>query len=642
MSSSGKKSSRDARSETHNAPRDSHRMRSSREKESTKKNSKRSSTRSSSSSHSLSHPSSHSSKSRDKSRVGEFLQKHKHRRIQRKKQKHVLKFEKFVEHVETRHHYYVVSVIVDSKTDTVKFIECRTPIRQKTFFVYINPKYLMKAPDEKLIRMRITYLKDEQPTQRNKEFIQSIRGRTVNCDMLIIASEMVYFVTESADAPPDIRCFSVGDLDDESEEEEEVNKYKKINDDIKKIASSLGISGSSSNGTPANTSGVSVEELEEHTSDEDVDIRDPDDEPYDPVKSAISASVGEIVTHKDPVTGKIVEKTVPPPKPRELPVDLPKKPHTPGKTSDDKGENGEKGGNGEHEIKKEGEHEIKNEEDIDIELGELSEGGETGDEKPAAADVEADLVKEGFEVMPVQTGGQAESGQPTSSVNPLPQPIPLPNPQAITQTNPQTNPQASHSEHRYSDSESEESEEEELSEDVDEDNEIPDIEEEGIVLGMAYVVADIHMFLLKIDAYEEELSEYYVYLEENEQSMRKTKVERISYLADHIQQKVVRWFEKQTEKEATIKTDIMSLSVAILKITAIKQRIEQNPTKFRSDVIQEVTRLDELYASSREMVRENTVKLLKVRDLIENVLYESTDVLERSANSFRDYISDEE
>ena len=65
-----------------------------------------------------------------------------------------ISFSGFVEHVEIKRHYKVVSVIVDTSSNLVKFIECKTPARQKTFYVFITKNYIMKAPDDKYIKKR--------------------------------------------------------------------------------------------------------------------------------------------------------------------------------------------------------------------------------------------------------------------------------------------------------------------------------------------------------------------------------------------------------------------------------------------------------------------------------------------------------
>jgi len=559
---------------------------------------------------SKSHRNRESAKERTSLKVRKSLEKHKLRRIKRKDRKITLEYEKFVEHVEKRHHYYVVSVIVDAKTELVKFIECRTPVRQKTFFVYINPKYVMKAPNEKHIRMRITYLKDEDPSKRNKEFIESIRGRTVRCDMLVIASDMVYFVTETVEnQSPDIRCFTVGDDEDDEPEEKEVNKFKKITDSIKQIANSIGVDRPSSKPKV-----VDIEEFSEEDEDEegDIEILERDGEPYDPVKSAIKTNVGDVMVSKDQNTGKIVETIVAPSKPPEVTGELPKKPKAQSQVQPP----------------------LQTQPDVTPQpvvppVAPQAQPVEIKNEEEDIEDLEGedDLI-EAFEapkITPQQP--QPQAPLPTTAPVQLPQTPQLPIPKKSSD---------------FSSDEDDESSESSDESEIDEDNEVPDIEEEGIVLGMAYIVIDIHMFFLKIEVYENELADYYVELEENELSVRKGKVEHITELADTIRDKVTGWFERQTAKESSIKADIASLSVAILQITSIKQRIEQNPTKYRSDIIQEITKLDELYASSRDMVREQTVKLLKVRDLIENVLYESTEILEKSASSFKDYLSSDD
>ncbi len=473
-------------------------------------------------------------------------------------QKVTIAFGKFVEFVQIRHHYYVISAIVEHKTNTVRFIECKTPLRQKSFFVYINPDYIMKAPEEKYVKMRVRYLPDETPSKRRGEFLLSMKGKNIKGDLLFIASDMIYMSMDDNL----VRCFSVVG-EEGSDVEEEPSQVVKVKKSLKSIMGRLGISSKTS------------------VPDEELEFEDEDGEPYDKTKSIMNATTGTIVDIVIPEDAPVEEIVQPPIKPLEDPL--------------------------------EPVEDIVTEEDLNTE-DIVTEGDEPVTEEPVT---EGDNpVTEGDE--PVTEGDISVTEEPVDE----------------------------HVEDLDEDLD-EDSDEDTSSSDLDEgsdyDNELPDIEREAVVLGMVFILTDIRVFFTKIESFENELIEYHMLLDENENSMRHGRLEDISRIASDLASRSKECITNLIQKEADVKASVASMSAMILRIGAIKDSIEKNPTKYRSDIISEVEELSKLYASSREEVNRYNIRLLKIRDTIDDMLYNFLTHLEDAEMVCRkyDYVGDD-
>lgn len=68
---------------------------------------------------------------------------------------------------------------------SIRFLECRTPIQQKTFIIHVPDRYALIASDLKVIDIVPS---DEIPSARQIEHIISIRGDTLTCDLASILS----------------------------------------------------------------------------------------------------------------------------------------------------------------------------------------------------------------------------------------------------------------------------------------------------------------------------------------------------------------------------------------------------------------------------------------------------------------------
>ena len=117
-----------------------------------------------------------------------------------------------------RHKYILVAIYCTNKN--VRFVECRTPKYQKTFVVYLPPKYVLVVPStSSLKRLNIT-LEESHPSSRQIRYMSDMKGPLLECDLLAISSEMICMYLNVGG----IECFYIdnGDEDeDEGEDEEE-------------------------------------------------------------------------------------------------------------------------------------------------------------------------------------------------------------------------------------------------------------------------------------------------------------------------------------------------------------------------------------------------------------------------------------
>lgn len=68
---------------------------------------------------------------------------------------------------------------------SIRFLECRTPIQQKTFIIHVPERYSLIPSDLKIIEITPS---EEIPSARQIEHIISIRGDTLTCDLASILS----------------------------------------------------------------------------------------------------------------------------------------------------------------------------------------------------------------------------------------------------------------------------------------------------------------------------------------------------------------------------------------------------------------------------------------------------------------------
>ncbi len=139
------------------------------------------------------------------------------------------------------------------ETRNVVFLEVRTPKVQKTFFIYISPKYYMPCTEEtdhykntKITEMNNLYSTSDVQTQapevqKNTEYIAEIKGPLLQCDLLSVSSSLLCLYKNNGDSV----IFKFGDLEREEVEdlvdlEEKGDAVDKLVRSAKKITKKMG------------------------------------------------------------------------------------------------------------------------------------------------------------------------------------------------------------------------------------------------------------------------------------------------------------------------------------------------------------------------------------------------------------------
>nr|QBK86583.1 MAG: uncharacterized protein LCMAC102_03780 [Marseillevirus LCMAC102] len=123
-------------------------------------------------------------------------------------------------------HKYILVAAYCEETN-IRFLECKTPKQQKTFLVYLPPKYTMCLNEKSLLnRFNITPT-NLPPSPRQIQFMLDMKGPLLECDLLIISSQMVCMYRNSGDT----ECYLIGDEnEDEKSKEPEDEKSKEIDE----------------------------------------------------------------------------------------------------------------------------------------------------------------------------------------------------------------------------------------------------------------------------------------------------------------------------------------------------------------------------------------------------------------------------
>ena len=128
------------------------------------------------------------------------------------------KFKTFLE----KHGYSLSSVYCESESQ-IKFAECRTPQKQKTFMVCIPSKYSLIATDPQIKTLYIN-APEENLNSRQIRYLADLKG-ILDCDLIAISgSELCWYKN-----PDNVILYELGDSEskeevesDEPEPEEEV------------------------------------------------------------------------------------------------------------------------------------------------------------------------------------------------------------------------------------------------------------------------------------------------------------------------------------------------------------------------------------------------------------------------------------
>lgn len=168
-----------------------------------------------------------------------------------------------------------------------------------------------------------------------------------------------------------------------------------------------------------------------------------------------------------------------------------------------------------------------------------------------------------------------------------------------------------------------ESDEEEVIEECLVDTNPSDLTDNEISIGLIYVVIELGKFFSKVDSVEESVYEIYNILEDNENDMRKERLESVKEDWARIIERSTERLEEIEDQLQKIKEKSLRLSIILLKTESMKSKIGENK-KFEElspDVL-------EVYRKSKKTISELNIDKLKLRDEYQNTIQTLEDVIE--------------
>ncbi len=121
-----------------------------------------------------------------------------------------------------RHKYILVAAYCEEAN--IRFLECRTPKQQKTFIVYLPPKYTMYLSEKYLLNRFNVTPTNLPPSPRQIQFMSDMKGPLLECDLLTISSQMVCMYRNSGDT----ECYLIVDENEDKSSETEDEEIDEI------------------------------------------------------------------------------------------------------------------------------------------------------------------------------------------------------------------------------------------------------------------------------------------------------------------------------------------------------------------------------------------------------------------------------
>jgi len=138
----------------------------------------------------------------------------------------------------SNHSYSLISTYCVG--EDVRFVEVRTPRFQKTFVIYIPPKYKM-VHDDAYKRLQITPINASLISSRQLDYLIEVKGPLIDCDLLSISSTILCLYKNNGS----IDHYKIGeheirDVDETVEEDEpEIGSVEKIISDAAQLMKQL-------------------------------------------------------------------------------------------------------------------------------------------------------------------------------------------------------------------------------------------------------------------------------------------------------------------------------------------------------------------------------------------------------------------
>lgn len=135
---------------------------------------------------------------------------------------------------------YLLSTVYCENFDQIRFLECRSPVQQKTFFIHIPSKYIMEA-DESVKRIHIERTGEADTGVRTRQFkyISDIKGPLLDCDLISISSSNICVYKNSGEAIF-YEHINPDEKKKEEEEEEEEDEISGLEKQTEKVLDKFG------------------------------------------------------------------------------------------------------------------------------------------------------------------------------------------------------------------------------------------------------------------------------------------------------------------------------------------------------------------------------------------------------------------
>ena len=139
---------------------------------------------------------------------------------------------------------YIISTVYCEKTKQgkfIRFVECRTPLQQKTFFIHIPEKYSMLLDSKTVKTTFIRAASEDGSKDRQFTYIANVKGPLLECDLVAISGVNICAYKNSGLS----YFYEIGDAEPESEKlkspepEKEESEVENLEKQTQKILSKV-------------------------------------------------------------------------------------------------------------------------------------------------------------------------------------------------------------------------------------------------------------------------------------------------------------------------------------------------------------------------------------------------------------------
>jgi hypothetical protein len=489
------------------------------------------------------------------------------------KKKINLSFKKLKELIE-KYQYTLESIFCED--GLIKFLDCRSPLYQKSFLVFIPDRYSLKNTSVDIKKHDIT-LSQSTPSQIHIEHMSNMKGPEIECDLVILTGNDLFLYFDNGDYKyyhvkhpkknprqalgiHSLHQILKGSSLISSKEEEEIDsssESEKVlidkSEESEEEDSIYGEEDEEEEFEDIEEEDIEEEDIEEEDiEEEDIEEEEEDEEQKLEKSSSRKEESKNVLSHE--------KEEVKPPEENHNPESSKSSVHSKEKNIPTASKSKEK-----HKKTKVDENIPKEESDGEVEIIFENEKGELLDdvkiflEKKGNVDIESlKKIKSDLKETKILDSDTHKSG------NTIP----------------------------------------------------PNIEELEVNLGIIVVCIPISNFFKSISSYEKDLLELYYHIDENEMEERERKLNEIQKMCDKFVENSRKIIEKKTKKELKIKGELIAITGVIADIKRLKEKTAEDPVKFKSDII----KLNDIYEESKKSIHYLNSDLLKIKDEIHECL----------------------